>query len=90
MQKRTRKLVDLVCTKGFFLYKCGQISDKCAALLLGLLFVTLWTHGKHGQMQSNDAKRKGLLLMLATRDLEYVQVLRYIGGTSYSYIPISK
>ena len=24
--------------------------EKCAALLLGLLFVTLWMHDKHGQM----------------------------------------
>ena len=54
--KRTSKLADLVCTKGFFLYKSGQISKKHAIRLLVtscLLFVTVC---KLGEMQSNGTK----------------------------------
>ena len=68
MQKRTRKLVDLVCTKAA---KYPTSVKKCAAQLLGQLFVTLWTCGKHGQMQSNEAKRKGLLLMNGRQHFDF-------------------
>ena len=59
MQKRTSKLADLVCTKEFFLYKSGQISNKCESdFLVCYLFLlaTVWTCDKHGQMPPNDTK----------------------------------
>ena len=66
MQKRASKLADLVCTKEFFLYKSGQISNKCESdFLVCYLFLlaTVWTRDKRGQMPPNDTKRKWLLLM---------------------------
>ena len=66
MQKRASKLADLVYTKEFFLYKSGQISNKCESdFLVCYLFLlaTVWTRDKRGQMPPNDTKRKWLLLM---------------------------
>lgn len=59
--KSTKKLVDLVCTKGFLLYKSEQKRTSAAKTFLGtfgLLFITIWKSIKCDQMRPNAAKRK--------------------------------
>ena len=41
VRKRTKNLVHLVCTKGFFLYKSSQISDKCQKVCCSTSWFTL-------------------------------------------------
>ena len=48
MEKRMGKLADLVCTRGFFLYKSGQVLNKCeqvcylTSLLSLAIICTTW------------------------------------------------
>ena len=58
---------DSSCTKAA---KCPTSVNKCAAQLLGSLFATVWMHGKHGQMRSNEEKCKGLMLMQRGQEKE--------------------
>jgi hypothetical protein len=57
------KLVDLVCTKGFFLYKSGQTCKKRAIRLFVYHLILFGNPVKCDQMPPNEAKHKGLLLM---------------------------
>ena len=58
-QPNNPKLADLVCTKGFFLYKCAQVStsnNKCAIRLFGVLFVVTCYCLDAWQIWSNATK----------------------------------
>ena len=66
-KKKTEMLADLVCTKGFFLYKRlskAAKRKKCAIQLLVDFLFTVWKLVKCGQMKPNKTKCEGLLLML--------------------------
>ena len=65
-KKKLEMLTDLVCTKGFFLYKrlskAAKRKKKCAIQLLVDFLFTVWKLVKCGQIKPNKTKCEGLLL----------------------------